>query len=73
MSVQRIMKQIKFHPYEIHFVQELSEDDFDRRLEFSEIMMERIDTDPNFIFNIAYSDEATFQLNGNVNRHNCRF
>lgn len=73
ISVQRIMKQIRFYLYKIHFVQELSEDDFDRRLEFCEIMMERIDADPNFVFNIAYSNEATFQMNIIINRHNCRF
>lgn len=44
-----------------------------RWLQFCEIMMQRIDADPNYLFSIIYSDEATFQLNGHVNRHNCRF
>lgn len=68
-----LKKKLKFHPFKVHLVQELSEDDFDRRLEFSEIMMTRIDANPNFLYEIIFSDEATFALNGNVNRHNCRF
>ncbi|XP_011687761.1 PREDICTED: uncharacterized protein LOC105449970 [Wasmannia auropunctata] len=35
-SVCKILKQNKFRPYKIHLVQELNEDDFDRRLEFYE-------------------------------------
>lgn len=71
-SVLRILKQNKFHPYKVHLVQELSEDDFDRRLEYCETVMRKVDEDPDFIQNIVFSDEATFMLNGNVNRHNCR-
>lgn len=73
MFVQRILKKIKFYPYKIHLVQELSEDDFDRRMEFYDVMMRKTDDDSNFVFNVIFSDEATFELNGLVNRHNCRF
>ena len=68
-----IMKKEKFHPYKIHLVQELNEDDFDRRVEFTEIIMNRIQQDGNFINRILFSDESTFCLNGHVNRHNCRY
>jgi len=71
--VCKILKQNKFHPYKIHLLQELNEDDFDRCLEFCELMMEKIDAEPDFVYNIVFSDEAMFQFNGNVNRHNCRF
>ena len=54
-------------------VQELSEDNFDRRMEFSEILMDMINDNPELLDNTVFSDEATFQLNGNVNRHNCRY
>ena len=72
-SVHRILKSIKFHPYKMHLVQELNEDDPDRRNEFCDLMIDRIDRDPTLLFNIAFSDESTFTLNGEVNRHNCRF
>jgi len=35
-------------------------------------MMQKIDEEPNFLFNIVFLDEATFEVNGNVNKHNCR-
>lgn len=72
-TIRRILKQHKFHPYKIHLVQQLNEDDFDRRLEFCEIMTARITADQNFLFNICFSDECTFYLNSTVNRHNCRY
>lgn len=73
MSVDRILLKEKFHPYKIQLVQELSDDDYDRRLEFCENMMELCNANPNFIRQIMFSDESTFYLNGNVNRHNCRY
>lgn len=54
-------------------VQELNEDDPDRRIEFCETMMEMITENPILLQNIVFSDEATFQLNGEVNRRNFRY
>ncbi|KAG8243615.1 Gamma-tubulin complex component 2 [Homalodisca vitripennis] len=51
----------------------LSEDDYDRRVEFCELVMRKCDDNRDFLTNILFSDEATFFLNGNVNRHNCRY
>ncbi|KAJ4434512.1 hypothetical protein ANN_23074 [Periplaneta americana] len=53
--------------------QQLSEDDPDRRMQFCELMMERINNNPTFLRQIIFSDEATFCLTGFVNRHNCRY
>lgn len=72
-SIQRILKKHHFHPYKIQLVQELNEDDFDRRLQFCEIISERVANNNNFLFNVCFSDECTFFLNGVVNRHNCRY
>ncbi|KAJ8922531.1 hypothetical protein NQ315_007561 [Exocentrus adspersus] len=72
-SFQRILKKYKFHPYKIQLVQELNEDDFDRRLQFCEIVSERAINNENFLFNVCFSDECTFFLNGEINRHNCRY
>lgn len=72
-SIQRILKKHKFHPYKIRLVQELNEDDFDRRLEFCETMSARVNQDPHLLFNICFSDECSFFINGTVNRHNCRY
>jgi len=72
-SVHKILKVNKFHPYKIKLVQELNDDDPDRRVEFCETMMEMISQNPRFLENTVFSDEASFELNGNVNRHNCRY
>ncbi|KAJ8913297.1 hypothetical protein NQ315_010964, partial [Exocentrus adspersus] len=85
-SVYKNLKILKYHPYKIHLHQELNEDDlmkshnrpqgrddFEWRVQFSEIIMERIIQDANFLPLIIFSDEASFQLNGNVNRHNFKY
>lgn len=72
-SIQKICKREKFHPYKIHLLQELSEDDFDRRIEFCEVIMDKLNENVNFVTHILFSDESTFCLNGHVNRHNCRY
>lgn len=72
-TVRRVLKLHNFHPYKIHLVQEINEDDPDRRLQFCEIMTDKINTNPNFLFNICFSDECSFFVNGTVNRHNCRY
>lgn len=72
-SIQKILKKHKFHPYKIHLVQELNEDDFDRRVQFCETIVEQATNDQHFLFNVCFSDECSFFLNGTVNRHNCRY
>lgn len=72
-SVRKVTKLHKFHPYKMKTLQELGEDDFDRRLQFCEIMTEKIIVNPNLIKNICFSDECTFFLNGSVNKHNVRY
>src|SRR5215467_5317971 len=72
-TVVRILKKHNYHPYKMRLVQELSEDDFDRRIEFCEEMMRRYDENHQFFNWICFSDEATFELNGSVNRQNLRY
>lgn len=72
-SVWRILKKHNFHPYKVKLVQELNEDDYDRRLQFCEIMSTNLTNNVNLLYNICFSDECMFFLNGEVNRHNCRY
>lgn len=72
-TIQRILKMNKYHPYKIQLIQELNDDDNDRRLEFCETMSALIARNPDFTFNTCFSDECSFFLNGMINRHNCRF
>ena len=72
-SVKRILNENKYHPYKIHLTHQLMEDDADRRNEFCEQMMQFYSRDNTFFNRIIFSDEATFHLTGEVNRHNCRY
>jgi hypothetical protein len=72
-TVSRILHRHKFHPYKIKMIHELNEDDFDRRMEYCEILSERVIETPNLLYKICFSDECTFYLNGEVNRQNFRY
>ena len=62
---------MKVKPYFPRLIHELSEDDFDRRLETCDTLLQKLADDPNFVDNIIWSDESKFTLDGYVNRHNC--
>ncbi|KAJ8953322.1 hypothetical protein NQ318_012117 [Aromia moschata] len=72
-SVSNIFKKVKYHPYRVRLIHELAEDYFDRRTKFCEYMMDHNNQNNGFIANILFSDEATFFLNGHVNRQNTRY
>lgn len=72
-AVHNVVRRNKYHPYKVIPLQELSEDDFDRRSEFCMQLQNICNQDQNAVKRIIYSDEATFCLNGIVNRQNCRY
>lgn len=72
-TISKILKRHKFHPYKMQIKQALAEDDFDRRIQFCELMIERIAENDQLLKNICFSDESTFFLNGCVNKHNVRY
>lgn len=72
-TVHKILKINKLHPYKLKMVHELSEDDPDRRLQFCDLMTERLQQNQIRVSNICFSDESTFFLNGHVHRHNHRY
>ncbi|PNF27340.1 hypothetical protein B7P43_G02435 [Cryptotermes secundus] len=63
-SVQRILHELKFHPYKLQLVQELKPNDHLLRRQFCEAIMNKTDENPDFIENLWMSDEAHFHLNG---------
>lgn len=70
-TVLRLLHDMKVKPYIPRLIHELSEDDFDRRLETCDTLLQKLADDPNFVDNIIWSDESKFTLDGYVNRHNC--
>ena len=72
-TVWRVLrKRLNFKPYKMILVQALSDDDKRYRAQFCEWMMEMVEEDEAFISRLIFSDETTFHLSGNVNRHNVR-
>lgn len=61
-------KDLRFHPFKIQIVQALKPDDHNKRKSFCVTMLLRFRT----VNTIFWSDEAHFQLNGSVNKQNCR-
>jgi hypothetical protein len=72
-SYQVAMAQLNFKPYHPTLIVGLNEDDFDRRSEFCEIWLEKLENDPGLIDRIFWSDEAKFSMNTAVNRRNCTY
>lgn len=71
-SLQRILHDnLKFHPYKIMIVQQLTQRDFAQRREFCARMRAIFADDPDAV--IMMSDEAHFHLDGYVNKQNCRY
>ena len=66
-SFCRIVKELKYHCYKMDVSQKLNEGDNERRLQF--VLNNLTDADLN---NCAFSDEATFFLDGEVNTQNIR-
>ncbi|KAJ8911402.1 hypothetical protein NQ315_013539 [Exocentrus adspersus] len=72
-TIQRILKENRFHAYHIQFHQELLEADFDLRIDFCNWAQGKIRENFYFFNSVLFSDEATFHKNGFVNRHNFHY
>ncbi|CAF4393044.1 unnamed protein product, partial [Rotaria sordida] len=72
-TYQVAMKQLHFKADRSALIVDLNEDDFDRRSEFCESSIEKFGNDPDLIDCIFWSDEAKFNMNTTVNRHNCTY
>ena len=72
-TVVRCLHKKNYHPYKPTFVQELSDDDHDQRLEFCQWISQQRDHHSQFHLRIVFSDEAVFHVNGTVNKHNLHY
>lgn len=68
-SVVRIIRKLGLKAWRPRLLQELTEDDHDRRLQFCE---DEFDRSFNYR-DVIWTDEAKFMVCGQVNRHNCIF
>lgn len=72
-TVHRILSENKLKPYKIQILQALNDEDIDRRMEFSEQMLNRMNEDEDLLDRVMFTDEAIFTLNGGVNKQNVRY
>jgi len=72
-TVRRVLhKRLVFKPYRIQMLQQLSDEDHRRRLDFCLQLQDLMSSDDHFLEKVQFSDEATFQVGSAVNRHNVR-
>ena len=71
VTVYKLLKERNMKPYIPRLIHALNDGDSDKRLEFSELFLEKVEHDEAFVDQIWWSDEACFKLNGQINRHNC--
>ncbi|XP_064470085.1 uncharacterized protein LOC135384831 [Ornithodoros turicata] len=72
-TVRKALKSHAFRPYKMQLVHAMNEDDYARRVQFCIDELSRIEANPLHLQFLLFSDEATFHINGHVNRHNCRY
>lgn len=72
-TIQNVLhKRLRLHAYKIQLKHEIKPTDRPKRYAFACNMLENIDNDESFLKRVIFTDEATFHVNGCVNRHNCR-
>lgn len=72
-TVQKILSKHKMHDYSLTTVQNLHPGDNERRMEFCEQMLVKLQEDPQFLKKIIWTDESKFSREGIVNRKNCHY
>ena len=65
-----VRKDLKMKAYRSRMVQELKEGDHEKRVEWAEEWLEKVEYNNEYEENILWTDEAIFKLNGKVNIHN---
>ena len=72
-SARKILKcYLRMYPYRIHFVQQLTSLDCEKRLSFCSSMLQQFSENDQFLQNILWTDEVHFHLSGAVYSWNTR-
>lgn len=72
-TIHRILVKHKLHPFKFITQQALLPGDAQRRIEFCEMVLIKIQEDPLFLRKIIWSDESKFTREGIFNRRNNHF
>lgn len=69
-TVHNLLHEDLRHPFKLTTVHALEPQDFENRMYYCRWLLEKLDEDANFINNILWTDESTFQRDGMFNRRN---
>ena len=72
-TIQPILKELKWHPYKIHIVQELYDGDKANCVQFALDGTASTESNPMHLQMLVWSHKAHFHRDGAVNRHNHRY
>lgn len=72
-SIQRILKENKFHDYKIHNLEHLSQPYLERRMIFLAEIIVAAEEDPHIYNHILWTDESRFVSNGIPNKKNTHY
>jgi hypothetical protein len=72
-TIQNVLRnRLRLHAYKIQLRHEIKVTDCPKRVEFANFMLSEIDDNEGYLQRVMLTDEATFHINGYVNRYNCR-
>jgi hypothetical protein len=71
-TCQRAAKKASLHAYQFRVVQELKQQDYDKRMTYCHWFQTFIDENPGILDYMWFSDEAWFHLSGYVNSQKTR-
>jgi len=72
-TVWRVLhKRLVFKPYSIQMVQQLSDEDYRRRLDLCLQLQDLMSSDDHLLKKVQFSDEATYHVSGAVDCHNVK-
>lgn len=69
----RILHQGGYHPYHVSLHQSFQPEDYNKRVDFCNWVLNTTEETPNFVDNVIWTDEAHFSRNSQVNLHNAHF
>ncbi|XP_064463674.1 uncharacterized protein LOC135374662 [Ornithodoros turicata] len=72
-TVWRVLNRAKYHPYHLSLHQALHDDDFAKRIEFCNWVLNMQDAQGTFSENVLWTDEAHFSRDAQVNLHNAHY
>jgi hypothetical protein len=72
-SVWRNLKAEEMKPYKINIANAMQPSDPIQRLQFANVMLQKINTDTTFFDKVLWTDEAEFNLDVTGNKQNTRY